>query len=121
MTEMNEDVTTEDVTTEDWDGHAPAMLVHKKYPHPKGGRHALTPGTREWFEHKLPNGRIAVAAWLYDSDEDRYSRTIIVQEWNNPGGDVYVQGGVHLGAQCSAITNQFLAKLAELPPVTKTK
>jgi hypothetical protein len=100
----------------DFGDYEPASLVHKRYPH-TGVRHKLTPGAGEWYEHQLPNGRIAVCAWLYDSSTDGYSRTIVVREWNNPANKVvYTAGGVHLGAQCSHITNQFLDELAALPP-----
>jgi hypothetical protein len=104
--------------TTDFAPYEPASLVHERYPH-NGVRHALVPGSEatDWYEHTLPNGRIGACVWLYDSDHDKRSRTIVVREWNNPTGEVYVRGGVHLGAQCSHVTNQFLDKLAALPPV----
>jgi hypothetical protein len=121
------DTTEADVKTGEMDfgGHAPAKLVHERYPH-TGVRHALTPGSEpgsgEWYEHLLPNGRIAVCAWLYDSSTDRRSRTIVVREWNNPKSKVvHSTGGVHLGAQCSYLTIQFLDELAKLAPVTASE
>jgi hypothetical protein len=107
---------TAEAAEQDFGEYAPASLVHERYPH-TGVRHKLTPGSGEWYEHRLPNGRIAVCAWLYDST-DGYSRTIVVREWNNPTNKlVYTAAGVHLGAQCSRITNQFLDELAALPPM----
>jgi hypothetical protein len=94
-----------------------ATLVHAKYPH-NGVKHPVVPEILDdfaaWYEHVLPNGRIGVAVWLYENT-DKMLRTIVVREWNNPKSDVYVQGGVHLGAQCSHITNKFLDQLAALP------
>jgi hypothetical protein len=114
---MTEKIETDVALEPDFGDYQPASLVHKQYPH-TGVRHKLTPGAGEWYEHRLPNSRIAVCAWLYDSSTDRYSRTIVVREWNNPANKVvYTAAGVHLGAQCSHITNQFLDELAALPPL----
>ena len=100
----------------DFGEYQPASLVHKRYPH-TGVRHKLMPGAGEWYEHRLPNGRIAVCVWLYDGTDGR-SRTIVVREWNNPANQVvYTASGVHLGAQCSHITTEFLRQLAALPPL----
>ena len=51
--------------------------------------------------------RIGAAVWLYEGS-DKMRRTIIVREWDNPNSEVYVQGNVRLGAQCSHVTNQLL-------------
>ena len=95
----------------------PASLVHAKYPH-NGVKHPLVPDSSDdyanWWEHVLPNGRIGAAVWLYEGS-DKMRRTIIVREWDNPNSEVYVQGNVRLGAQCSHVTNQFLDRLAALP------
>jgi|SRR3954447_10317455 hypothetical protein len=91
----------------------PAMIVHHKYPH-TGVVHDLTPGgVGKWYEHALPNGRIAVTTWLYEGD-DAKRRTIIVREWNNPDSPVYVASNVYHAAQASHKTNEFLDKLAAL-------
>jgi hypothetical protein len=91
----------------------PASIVDQKYPH-TGVTHPLTPNNvNAWYEHRLPDGRIAVAVWLYESD-DAYRRTIIVRLWNEPDSPVLIRSNVALGRQASNVTNELLAELATM-------
>lgn len=93
------------------DNH-PAKL---KYPH-TGIRHDLTPSMPDgiygvWYEHQLPNGNIAVVAWLYE-DNNNMRRTVIARLWNEPGTPTLVESNCWLGSQCVKATNDFMDQLA---------
>ncbi len=91
----------------------PASVVDARYPH-TGVVHPLGPNGTGWWEHKLPNDRIAVVAWLYES-EDAKRRTVIVFEWNNPDSEWFIEHNVYHAVQASHVTNKFMDELAKLP------
>src|SRR4051794_26514060 len=90
----------------------PATIVHNKYPH-TGNVHKATPdGYAGWYEHQLPNHKLAVALWMYEGT-DATRRTIIVRLWDEPS-PVLTATDIHHGAAASWKTLEFMDTLAAL-------